>query len=165
VNENSLATEDRIPEGEGLLNVAKILVPLDFFEPSKNALRYAVQFAAKFDAKLVVLHVVEPAFYPSDYGYAAVESGGLVAETKAQLDAIAAEINPATLIQERLVRIGKPFRVITEAATEYEADLIIIATHGYSHLRYAVLGGTAERVVRHAPCPVLVLRQREHVTS
>jgi len=43
-----------------------------------------------------------------------------------------------------------------------DIDLIIIATHGHTGLRHALLGSTAERVVRHAPCPVLTVREREH---
>jgi nucleotide-binding universal stress UspA family protein len=55
---------------------------------------------------------------------------------------------------------GVPFDEIAKAATEWEADLIVIATHGYTGLKHVLLGSTAERVVRHAPCPVLVVRGR-----
>jgi len=58
-----------------------------------------------------------------------------------------------------LVRIGKPFNEINEAANELKADLIIISTHGYTGLKHTLLGSTAERVIRHAPCAVLVVRK------
>jgi nucleotide-binding universal stress UspA family protein len=59
------------------------------------------------------------------------------------------------------VRTGKPYNEIVLAAKKLGADLIVIATHGYSGLKRALLGSTAERVVRYAPCPVLVVREKE----
>jgi nucleotide-binding universal stress UspA family protein len=58
------------------------------------------------------------------------------------------------------VRFGRSFHEIAAAARTLKADLIIISTHGYTGLKHAVLGSTTERVVRHASCPVLVVRQR-----
>jgi nucleotide-binding universal stress UspA family protein len=63
-------------------------------------------------------------------------------------------------VEKVLVRFGRSFHEITEAARNRKADLIIISTHGYTGLKHAVLGSTTERVVRYAPCPVLVVRQR-----
>ena len=61
---------------------------------------------------------------------------------------------------EGLLRFGRPYLEITEAAGEVGADLIVLTTHGYTGLKHVVLGSTAERVVRHAPCPVLVVREK-----
>ena len=61
-----------------------------------------------------------------------------------------------------LVCIGKPFEDIINIAKTFNADLIIIATHGGAGWIRTLLGSTAEWVVRHAPCPVLVVRQVEH---
>jgi universal stress protein A len=58
-----------------------------------------------------------------------------------------------------IVRAGQPFEQIATAAREVEADLIIIATRGLTGLKHTLLGSTAERVVRHAPCPVLTVRR------
>src|SRR5438046_2829865 len=66
------------------------------------------------------------------------------------------------LIEKTLVRFGKPFQEICDAARGLKVDLIVISTHGYTGLKHAVLGSTAERVVRHAPCPVFVVREQEH---
>jgi universal stress protein A len=60
-----------------------------------------------------------------------------------------------------MTRIGRAFDEITAAAREQKADLIVISTHGYSGVKHVVLGSVAERVVRHAPCPVLVVREHE----
>jgi nucleotide-binding universal stress UspA family protein len=71
------------------------------------------------------------------------------------------ELKPA-IQSATLVRSGSAFNEIVAVARELQIDLIIIATHGYSGLKHFLLGSTAERVVRHAPCPVLVVRDREH---
>ena len=60
------------------------------------------------------------------------------------------------------VRVGHAPNEITKAAKELDVDLIIIATHGYTSWRHFCIGSTAERVVRTAPCPVLVVREKEH---
>ncbi len=67
----------------------------------------------------------------------------------------------SSLTEVRLQRfqVG-PWNEITDAARKRKADLIIIGTHGYSGLKHTLLGSSAERVVRHAPCPVLVVRER-----
>lgn len=62
---------------------------------------------------------------------------------------------------ESLQRLGTPYKEIIKVAREREVDLIVIATHGHSGLNHFLLGSTAERVVRLAPCPVLVVRQEE----
>jgi nucleotide-binding universal stress UspA family protein len=59
------------------------------------------------------------------------------------------------------VRFGKPHEAIAEAARNLNASLVVISTHGYSGIKRAVLGSTTERVVRTAPCPVLVVRENE----
>jgi nucleotide-binding universal stress UspA family protein len=66
------------------------------------------------------------------------------------------------LIDHPLVRKGRPHREIVEAARTLKVDLIVISTHGYTGVNRALLGSVTERVVREAPCPVLVVREREH---
>ena len=61
-----------------------------------------------------------------------------------------------------LVQVGSAFEVITNIARDYEVDLIVLTTHGKIGLKHVFMGSTAERVVRHAPCPVLVVRKHEH---
>jgi len=61
-----------------------------------------------------------------------------------------------------MTRLGRPYVEITEAARDTKADMILLATHGHTGLKHVLLGSTAERVVRHAPCPVLTVRDPEH---
>jgi nucleotide-binding universal stress UspA family protein len=141
----------------------RILAPIDFSDRSREVLRYAANFARRHGATLIVLHVVEPLVYPSDADFG---SGALEAmETTLNQSATAklkdwCEREAADGITvERHVRIGNPYFEITEAAKSERADIIVLSTHGYTGLKHVLLGSTAERVVRHATCPVLTLHQ------
>jgi universal stress protein A len=57
---------------------------------------------------------------------------------------------------------GVPYHEIVQAGQQFKADLIVLGTHGRTGLQHVFMGSTAERVVRHAACPVLVVREREH---
>ncbi|MBI3848850.1 MAG: universal stress protein [Verrucomicrobia bacterium] len=145
-----------------------ILVPIDYSDYSLKALRYALPFAEKYDARLILLHVVEPRVYPENYFDILVPAEmeqvnmELVATARKQLAALCrTEINPK-IAADPIVRIGRPYAEIIHTAKEWDIDLIIIATHGYTGLKHAFLGSTAERVVRQAPCPVLTVREQEH---
>jgi nucleotide-binding universal stress UspA family protein len=148
----------------GPLRIKSILVPIDFSSPSKKALSYAVPFAEQFGAKLTLLHVVEPVPTP-DFARTypvLVENDKLMAASKAQLELLMKqEAIGLRIVEQTLVRQGRSFYEITDAARTFKVDLIIIATHGYTGFKHALLGSTTERVVRHAPCPVLVVRERE----
>lgn len=143
-----------------------ILVPLDFSDNSRKALRYAIALARQFGARITLLHVVEPLIYPADSGFVPVEAhaweGNLLKETKARLDALVREEMPSDLAVETAVVTGNAFMEVAEVAREKKVDLLVITTHGYTGLKHLVLGSTAERVVRYAPCPVMVVRETEH---
>ena len=142
--------------------VRSILVPIDFSTASEKALNYAVRLANQFNAKLTLLNVVEPiatpdfAFYPL-----AMENDKVLAKAKEHLKRACAKASvDDELIERFVVRNGAPFREIVDAARTLKVDLIVISTHGYSGLAHVFMGSTAERVVRHAECPVLVVRGR-----
>lgn len=145
------------------LRIKSILVPLDFSPPSMKALDHAVSLARQFKARLTLLHVVEPVATPD---FAAsfpliMEDDKLMAAAKSELErAVKLARIPRGLVEKILVRFGRSFHEIAGAARSRKVDLIVISTHGYTGLKHALLGSTAERVVRHAPCPVLVVRQR-----
>jgi universal stress protein A len=148
-----------------ILNLKKILVPIDFSPMSKKAFQYALRFAEQFGCEIVLLHVVEPV--------SAIAGTPLVVNTFAQpeYDTLAAEAELASLAASSrncpnsftsAVRTGHAPNEITKAAKDLDVDLIMIATHGYTSWRHLCIGSTAERVVRAAPCPVLVVREKEH---
>ena len=149
-----------------ILRLKKILVPIDFSETSKKAFQYALKFAEQFDCESTLLNVVEPISATvgaplAVEGFPDAKDELSVAERN--LAALAAEwhTNGANPINSS-VRIGHAPNEITKAAKDLDVDLIIIATHGYTSWRHLCIGSTAERVVRTAPCPVLVVREKEH---
>jgi nucleotide-binding universal stress UspA family protein len=148
-----------------VLNLKKILVPIDFSPMSKTACQYALRFADRFNCEIVLLHVIEPV--------TAIAGAPLAVDIfpQAEEDRIAAEAELARLATSSgnhrnsftsAVRIGHAPNEITKAAKELDVDLIMIATHGYTSWRYLCIGSTAECVVRTAPCTVLVVREKEH---
>jgi len=160
---NNTKKTKAIPASLAPLRIKSILVPLDFSPSSKKALDYAVKFARQFNARLTLLHVAEPMATP-DFAAAfplAMEDDKVMAAAKRELEGVvkAARVPPG-IVEKILVRFGRSFHEIADAARTRKVDLIIISTHGYTGLKHAVLGSTTERVVRHAPCPVLVVRQR-----
>ena len=145
------------------LSLRSILVPVDFSGESMKALKYAVSLAHQYGAKITLLNVVEPTGYP-DFAYfpLTMENEKVMKSARGQLDLLCKReaIDPK-LMERTLVRHGVPFHEITDAARTLKSDLIIIATHGYTGVKHALIGSTAERVVRHAPCPVLSVRETE----
>jgi len=147
-------------------HLEQIVVPIDFSNTSHKALQYAVPFSAQFGARLILLHVIEPFALSAELGYIPPEvENPCQAAMKVALEKLAKhcqqQLGAKCLIQPS-VRMGVPWHEITAAANESAADLIIISTHGHTGLKHVLVGSTAERVVRHAPCPVLVVREREH---
>jgi len=143
--------------------IKSILVPLDFSTPSKKALGHAVTLARQFKAKLTLVHVVEPVATPdfaASFPLIMENDMQMAAGKKALEDAVKAARIPRGIVERILVRFGRSYHEIAEAARTLKVDLIVISTHGYTGLKHALLGSTTERVVRHAPCPVLVMRQR-----
>jgi len=163
---NSTLPPISLPE----VNLKKILVPIDFSEPSKKAMQYAVSFAKQFNAELLLLHVIE--FTPLPAPPLAVMQDET---TQAKLHESAAKglgewrnTMGSQASMRTSVRNGiSAHAEIVSAATEGNIDLIILGTRGRTGLAHLLIGSTAERVVRYAPCPVLVVREREHdfVTS
>lgn len=147
------------------LSIQRILAPLDFSDHARRALRHARGLARQYGARLLLLHVVEPMACPSDLGYTPVITDEMVEEIRreagARLDEAVAGEKARGIECDGMLRFGRPYLEIAEAASELGADLIVLTTHGYTGLKHVLLGSTAERVVRHAPCPVLVVRDTE----
>jgi universal stress protein A len=160
-----IETEETIELVPQILRLKKILVPTDFSETSKKAVQYAMRFAEQFGCQIVLLYVVEPAT-PLVGAPLAVE--GFTDEdefsmAEKDLAALVAGLHThAVPSVSSFVRIGHAPNEITKAAKDLDVDLIIIGTHGYTSWRHLCIGSTAERVVRTAPCPVLVVREKEH---
>lgn len=144
-------------------DIKKILVPIDFSDYSKGALKYAVNFSKSFNAEMTLIYVVEPVIYPPDFSMGQIAIPSVNTEwderAKHELDKLAREEIPSGVTVKTLIKTGKPFIEIIETAGELNIDLIIIATHGRTGVEHILFGSTAEKVVRKAPCPVLTLRE------
>jgi nucleotide-binding universal stress UspA family protein len=147
------------PPGAGATRVKNILVAVDFSDCSAAAVRYATFLAETFGAALTLVHSVEPYLYPEDLsaGFTIDEvQGRCLHQQKEKLEALRETITekvPASV----LVTMGTPWNRIVGVAKSQNADLLVVGTHGRTGLKHALLGSTAERVVRHASCPVLVV--------
>jgi len=136
----------------------KILVPTDFSTCAESAIHAAAALHHKSGAEIIVLHVTEPA-----YQGLRVQTNDLHAQMRQEaensLKKLADEAFPNATSVRVLVKDGRPADVICKTAADEKADAIIIPTQGHSGLKHALLGSVAEKVVRHAPCSVLVVRE------
>ncbi len=137
--------------------ISTILVPTDFSSCALGGLRYAIQLAERFNARIVVLHVVD---LGSDaYGIYELSTyrERLEAEARKRLSSFLRRVQHNGVKMKGYVVTGEPVEEICQAVAKQGADMIVTATHGRTGLRHALIGSTAEVIVRHSPCPVLVV--------
>lgn len=140
----------------------RILATVDFSDASTKGLALALELAARYESELVLLHVIEFHYTGSEFGAVEISRMALDLEENAsqQLNAwIEALKSPVKTTG--LVKSGRAYAEIVDTAKELPSDLIVMASHGHTSLAHVVLGSTVERVVRHAPCPVIVARSRQ----
>ncbi len=142
-----------------MMAIERILVPLDFSEPSLRALDEAVEFNRPYEAELILLSVVERGFYESPL---LVRDSGALLENQARateekLEEICRSLGKKGVKCRTFVEFGAAYQAIIEAAKKVHANLIVISTHGRTGLAHVLIGSVAERVVQHAVCPVLVI--------
>jgi nucleotide-binding universal stress UspA family protein len=150
-----------------MINLRRILVPTDFSEHSKNALRYAAAFADKFGAEVFLLHVFQDlAIFQPDAVTVAPQAPPpieqMLAAARTALERSIQEGPCAAVKVHPEVSEGSTFEEIVRFAKEKDIDLIIMGTHGRGWLAHVLLGSVTEKVVRKAPCPVLTVRHPEH---
>lgn len=140
----------------GGLNLQRILVPVDFSSCSFDALHTAVRLAREFRAELTLLYVVEPVVNTGDGASFLPLQEETEKAAHRRLESLALQLTNCRAI----VRVGAPAHTIVGLAAELNADLIVIGTHGRSGFARVLLGSVAEQVIRHAGCPVFVVRQK-----
>lgn len=149
-----------------MIRIRSILVPLDLSDYAAHALPYARELAETFGATLHLLHVVDSQWVVAG-GAAAFPEYGNNLLSRFEAEGRKALIQIAETIPEKVevtpaVRVGPPHVQIVQYAREQDIDLIVVATHGRSGLKHALIGSVAEKVVQMAPCPVLSLKNPEH---
>ena len=144
-------------------NLKRILVPVDFSDASSYAVEWARRVGGFSGAELIFLHVIVPEAPVGIEDLPASCADELKENANENLRAmVQAARNSGDESAKSLTRCGLPTHEIVEAAKELDVDLVVIATHGYTGWKHFCIGSTAERVVRAAPCPVLVIRKKEH---
>jgi nucleotide-binding universal stress UspA family protein len=128
------------------MNIASILCPTDFSDPSRHAMQHAAAIARWYGARVIPLHVEAPSYA----GVAALAGGG-----PAGLAAPGTEV----------VSGDSPADAIAEFAARSNVDLIVMGTHGAGGVRHLILGSVTERVLRKVECPVLTVPPRADATS
>jgi len=167
-----------------LFSLTRILVPTNLGEPSRSAIRYGVAFARQFNARIFLVHVLSKEDYDS-----AIEAERVietlmpesVPERAASIDA-----NPETLARNaareelsqllrsedaaatsaeyiiRAAESGNAGDAIVACAIELHVELIVMGKHRLGFVEQLLAGSVTEKVVRHAPCPVLIVQHPEH---
>lgn len=139
------------------LKIKTILVPVDFSEAGHAGLKQARYFARLTGANLLLIHVMENVYAGGEISFASLHLSEMRENITRELGALQVR-ELGDFKTNFVVREGLPFQEIVDVASREKVDLIVMATHGYTGLRHILLGSTTERVVRHALCPVLVVR-------
>jgi universal stress protein A len=156
-----MKTKSSIKASATILRLQNILVPIDFSNHSRKALGYAIPLAAQSGARITLLHVVgKTVVYPAEMSVVIPNETQTIASARKHLATLGQRWIPRSMLGKMLVEVGEPFDEITRLARKLKAGLIICTTHGYTGLAHVLLGSTAERIVRHAPCPVLTIKVR-----
>jgi nucleotide-binding universal stress UspA family protein len=142
------------------LGLQRVLVAYDFSSDSELALSYGLSLAQEFQAELHLLHVLSPRLRPqsSDAAFLPFGSEGEFQDAAARLQlAVPAEARLWCRIKQA-VRSGHPYREVLDYAEENKIDLISMGASGTGFGMRALFGSNADRVLRQAPCPVLIAR-------
>ena len=143
------------------MTIQHILVPTDFSPYAEQALDYAIALAKRLQARVTLIHVISPVLWGTGDVPAApppTYCEAIEAEVQQGIEAALKRVRAAGLEGQTLVAYGAPFDRIITTARDQGVDLIVMGTHGRTGLPHLFLGSVAERVVRLAPCPVLVTR-------
>lgn len=148
-----------------MISIKNILCPIDYSVYSEKALKYAIEFAEKYNAKLYLMHVLDIRIYditdPELYNVNVIDKE-TINKLRERLHKCISEDTRKNIEVETIVIEGVPFSEIIKKARECKVDLIVLGTHGRTGLSHAIMGSVAEKVVRKAPCPVLTIRHPEH---
>lgn len=150
-----------------MIRLEHLLATIDFSTCSKKALDYAVHLAQKMKGRLALLHVFEsPFFYPAETSLGAYPEiyqwlQDFKQDELKKLNALTDQVRKEGIPVESIFKEGVPSVEIIRTAKEIGADLIVLGTHGRRGLSHVVMGSVAERVVREAPCPVFVVREKK----
>jgi nucleotide-binding universal stress UspA family protein len=144
------------------MQIKTILFPTDFSNGARAAMDHAISLAKDYQAKLILLYVIQDISIAEWYIPSSISAGELVEDMQKsawqEMDKWIAEVSKQVKDVEKMVVRGVPFVEIIQTAKKRNADLIVIGTHGRTGIDHMLFGSTAEKVVRKAACPVLTVR-------
>ncbi|HUJ16682.1 MAG TPA: universal stress protein [Nitrospirota bacterium] len=144
------------------MQIKTILFPTDFSRGARAAMDHAVSLARDYDAKLILLYVIQDISIAEWYIPSSLSMSDLVEDMEKsawkEMEKWIAEVSTGVSKVEKMVMRGVPFVEIIRTAKEQNADLIVIGTHGRTGIDHMLFGSTAEKVVRKSPCAVLTVR-------
>ncbi len=143
-----------------MITIKKILCPTDFSETSRNALRYAKEFAMAMNAKLILLHVVEPIAATAET-VPFISEAELEKTAREELDTLIRKDCPPSMAVSTLIKVGLSSDVILSAIKSEDIDLVVMGSHGRTGLTRLLLGSVTEAVMRRASCPMLIVKEHE----
>ena len=144
-----------------LHSINTILVPVDFSGCSRAGLRYAIDFANEFGARIILLHATYLGYIYSSEGIAIYDIPALQKAARKnaqrQMRQLVRAVNFGDVKFDATFTDGSPVSDICSFAKEHDVDLIITSTHGLTGLKHALIGSVAEQLVRRASCSILVV--------
>jgi len=144
------------------MQIKTILFPTDFSNGARAAMDHAISLARDYQAKLILLYVIQDISIAEWYIPSSLSVADLVEDMQKsaaqEMDKWIADVSVSVKNVEKMVVNGVPFVEIIKTAKEKSADLIVIGTHGRTGIDHMLFGSTAEKVVRKAGCPVLTVR-------
>jgi nucleotide-binding universal stress UspA family protein len=148
-----------------MINIDKILCPVDFFAASDKAVEYAAGLAEIYNARIYLLHAVVPVV-PVAYEFP-LDTAGIAREmqeaSRHEMDKLVARVKTRRVKAESVIRAGAVHDVIRRAITTIKPDLIAMGTHSRSGIDRWFLGSQAEWLMRHSPVPVLTISAKERL--
>ena len=148
----------------------KILVPIDFSEMASHALNFAIGFSEKVNGEIVLVHVIEmPVGHlsftgeVSTSGMEAFYTGEFIKATHNRMDEWAKRVQDMGQKVSVHMKFGNAFTNISKLISEEKADWIVMGSKGASGLKEVFIGSNAERMIRHAHCPVLIIKGETHL--
>ncbi|HNY64551.1 MAG TPA: universal stress protein [Deltaproteobacteria bacterium] len=145
--------------------IKRILIPTDFSESSRHALKYAIDLNKVFKARLFLIHVLQDFTEFSEYNLSPSILPQLYLEFQEnaakRLDEMVTGMVPGDMHCDTYILHGVPFFEIIQFSKREDVDLIVIGTRGRTGIKHVLFGHTAEKVVKKAHCPVLSVKDPE----
>jgi nucleotide-binding universal stress UspA family protein len=145
-----------------MITIKSIMCPIDFSDASKNAFRYACEFAKAMGSKIILLNVIEPRPMAADMtlNYIPLEED-LSNAAREDFEPLVQEAKSKGIDVQADVMIGVPSDMILSQVADFDVSLLIMGSHGKTGLSRLLMGSVAEAVVRKAKIPVLIVKAEE----